>query len=54
MRGAKDAGAKGVLIAGGIHRSELLYAAKIEPKFLRDLNRQHELVPDYGLAQLAW
>jgi HAD superfamily hydrolase (TIGR01459 family) len=54
IRGAQDAGAKGVLIAGGIHRSELLYAAKIEPKLLRDLNRAFEIVPDYGLGQLAW
>jgi HAD superfamily hydrolase (TIGR01459 family) len=54
MRGAQDAGGKSVLIAGGIHRSELLYAAKIEPKRLRDLNRAFEIVPDYGLSQLAW
>ena len=27
IKGAQEAGAKGVLIAGGIHRSELLYAA---------------------------
>jgi HAD superfamily hydrolase (TIGR01459 family) len=54
IRGAQDAGAKGVLIAGGIHRSELLYAAKIEPKRLRDLNRSFEIVPDFGLPQLAW
>jgi len=54
MRGAQDAGAKGVLIAGGIHRSELLYAGKIEPKFLRDLNRGFETFPDYGLPLLAW
>jgi len=54
IRGAKDAGAKGVLIAGGIHRSELLYAAKIEPKFLRELNRSHETIPDFGLPLLAW
>jgi hypothetical protein len=32
----------------------LLYAAKIEPKRLRDLNRAFEIVPDYGLSQLAW
>jgi HAD superfamily hydrolase (TIGR01459 family) len=54
MRGAQDAGGKGVLIAGGIHRSELLYAAKIEPKLLRDINRSFEIVPDYALAQLTW
>ena len=54
MRGAQDAGGKGVLIAGGIHRSELLYAAKIDPKLLRDLNRSFEIIPDYGLAHLAW
>ncbi len=54
MRGAQDAGAKGVLIAGGIHRSELLYAAKIEPKLLRDINRSFQTVPDYALAHLAW
>jgi HAD superfamily hydrolase (TIGR01459 family) len=54
MRGAQDAGAKGVLIAGGIHRRELLYAAKIDPKMLRDLNRGFETFPDYGLPLLAW
>jgi HAD superfamily hydrolase (TIGR01459 family) len=54
IRGAQGAGAKGVLIAGGIHRSELLYAAKIDPKRLRDLNRSFEIIPDYGAAQLAW
>ena len=54
MRGAQDAGAKALLIAGGIHRSELLYAAKIEPKFLRELNRSFETIPDYGLPLLAW
>jgi HAD superfamily hydrolase (TIGR01459 family) len=54
MRGAQDAGAKGALIAGGIHRSELLYAAKIEPKFLRELNRTFKTVPEYALPQLAW
>jgi HAD superfamily hydrolase (TIGR01459 family) len=54
IRGAQDAGAKGVLIAGGIHRSELLYAAKIEPKLLSDINRSFEIVPEYALAQLLW
>lgn len=54
IRGAQDAGAKGVMIAGGIHRSELLYAAKIEPKLLRDINRSFEIVPDYALAHLTW
>jgi len=54
MRGAQDAGAKGVLVAGGIHRSELLYAAKIELKFLRELNRSHGTFPEYILTQLAW
>ena len=54
IRGAQEAGAKGVLIAGGIHRSELLYAAKIEPKLLRDLNRSFGIIPDFGLPQLAW
>ena len=54
IRGAQDAGAKGVLIAGGIHRSELLYAAKIEPKRLRDLNRDFKTFPEYALPQLAW
>jgi HAD superfamily hydrolase (TIGR01459 family) len=54
IRGAQDAGAKGVLVAGGIHRSELLYAAKIEPKLLRDLNRSFEVVPEYALTHLAW
>ncbi len=38
-RGAQDAGAKGVLVAGGIHRSELLYAAKIEPEAFWSINR---------------
>jgi HAD superfamily hydrolase (TIGR01459 family) len=54
IRGGQDAGAKGVLIAGGIHRSELLYAAKIDPKRLRDLNRTFGIIPDFALAQLAW
>jgi HAD superfamily hydrolase (TIGR01459 family) len=54
IRGAQDAGAKGVLIAGGIHRSELLYAAKIELQFLRELNHSFEIIPEYGLVQLAW
>lgn len=54
IKGAQEAGAKGVLIAGGIHRSELLYAAKIEPKFLRELNRGFETIPEYALTQLAW
>jgi HAD superfamily hydrolase (TIGR01459 family) len=54
MRGAQDAGGKGVLVAGGIHRSELLYAAKIEPKLLRDLNRAFEIIPAYAVTQLAW
>lgn len=54
MRGAQDAGAKGLLVAGGIHRRELLYAAKIDPKLLRDLNRGFGTFPDYGLPLLAW
>jgi HAD superfamily hydrolase (TIGR01459 family) len=54
IRGAQDAGGKAVLIAGGIHRSELLYAAKIEPKRLRDLNQAFEIAPDYAQSQLAW
>jgi HAD superfamily hydrolase (TIGR01459 family) len=54
IRGVQGAGGKGVLIAGGIHRSELLYAAKIEPKLLRDLNRAFEIVPDYSLPHLVW
>jgi HAD superfamily hydrolase (TIGR01459 family) len=54
ISGAQDAGAKGVLIAGGIHRSELLYAAKIDPKCLRDLNRAYEVIPNYALTQLVW
>jgi HAD superfamily hydrolase (TIGR01459 family) len=54
MRGAQDANAKTLLIAGGIHRSELLYAGKIEPKFMRELNLAHKLIPEYGLVQLAW
>jgi HAD superfamily hydrolase (TIGR01459 family) len=54
IRGAQDAGGKAVLIAGGIHRSELLYAAKIEPKKLRDLNQAFEIAPDYAQSQLAW
>jgi HAD superfamily hydrolase (TIGR01459 family) len=54
IRGAQDSGAKGVLIAGGIHRSELLYAAKIDPKCLRDLNRAYEVIPNYALTQLVW
>src|SRR3569623_1514122 len=51
IRGAQDAGGTAVLIAGGIHRSELLYAAKIEPKLLRDLNRAFEITPDYAQSQ---
>jgi len=54
VRGAQDVGAKAVLIAGGIHRSELLRGGKLESKLLNDLNRQFEIVPDYGLAQLLW
>jgi HAD superfamily hydrolase (TIGR01459 family) len=54
MRGAHDAGAKSLLVAGGIHRRELLYAAKIDPKMLRDLNRSFETFPDYGIPLLAW
>jgi HAD superfamily hydrolase (TIGR01459 family) len=54
MRGAQDAGAKGLLVAGGIHRRELLYAAKIDPKLLRDLNRGFGTFPDYGIPLLAW
>ncbi|WP_395015793.1 TIGR01459 family HAD-type hydrolase [Dongia sp.] len=54
MRGAQDAGAKGLLVAGGIHRRELLYAAKIDPKQLRDLNRGFTTFPDYGIPLLAW
>jgi HAD superfamily hydrolase (TIGR01459 family) len=54
MRGALDAGAKGLLVAGGIHRRELLYAAKIDPKMLRDLNRSSEVFPEYGIPLLAW
>jgi HAD superfamily hydrolase (TIGR01459 family) len=54
IRGAQDASAKGVLIAGGIHRSELLYAAKIDPKRLRDINQSFGIIPDFALAQLAW
>jgi HAD superfamily hydrolase (TIGR01459 family) len=54
IRGAQAAGAKGVLVAGGIHRSELLYAAKIDPKRLRDINQSFGIIPDFALAQLAW
>jgi len=54
MRGALDAGAKGLLVAGGIHRRELLYAAKIDPKMLRDLNRSSEIFPEYAIPLLAW
>jgi HAD superfamily hydrolase (TIGR01459 family) len=54
IRGAQNAAAKGVLIAGGIHRSELLYAAKIDPKLLRDINRTYDIVPDYALPYLTW
>jgi HAD superfamily hydrolase (TIGR01459 family) len=54
IRGAQTAGGKGVLVAGGIHRTELLYAAKIDPKRMRDLNRTMEVFPDFGLPYLAW
>jgi HAD superfamily hydrolase (TIGR01459 family) len=54
IRGAQTAGAKGVLVAGGIHRSELLRGGKLESTPLKDLNRALEIVPEYGLAQLAW
>jgi hypothetical protein len=32
----------------------LLYAAKIELQFLRELNHSFEIIPEYGLVQLAW
>jgi len=54
IRGVQDSGGKGVLVAGGIHRTELLYAGKIDPKRLRDLARNQEVVPDYGLPYLTW
>lgn len=54
IRGAQDVGAKSVLIAGGIHRSELLRGGKLEAKLLRDLARAFEIIPDFGVAQLIW
>lgn len=54
VKGARDAGAKAVLIGGGIHRLELLRGGKLEGKLLTDLARQFEIVPDFGLAQLLW
>jgi HAD superfamily hydrolase (TIGR01459 family) len=54
IRGVQDAGGKGMLVAGGIHRAELLYAAKIEPKFLRELNKSFATIPDFALPLLAW
>jgi len=54
VRGARDVGAHSVLIAGGIHRSELLRSGKLDGGQLMVLARKLDVIPDFGLAQLAW
>ena len=54
IKGARDAGAKSLLVAGGIHRSELLRGGRLEGRLMNDLARQFEIIPDFGLAHLTW
>jgi HAD superfamily hydrolase (TIGR01459 family) len=54
VRGARDAGARSALIAGGIHWSELLRSGKADSTLVMALARKLGVTPDFALAHLAW
>jgi len=54
VRGAADMGAGSVLVAGGIHRLELMRAGRLDAGLLAALSRKLSVVPDYAVSQLAW
>jgi HAD superfamily hydrolase (TIGR01459 family) len=54
VKGAAAMGARSALIAGGIHRLELLRGGRLDPGYLSALARNHGAIPDYALALLAW
>jgi HAD superfamily hydrolase (TIGR01459 family) len=55
VKGAAEMGAGSVLIAGGIHRMELLRGNnKLDPGQLATLSRNLAATPDFALPYLAW
>jgi HAD superfamily hydrolase (TIGR01459 family) len=54
VRGMRDAGGRSVLVATGIHRLELLRGGQLDGGQVMALARKLGVVPDFGLAQLAW
>ena len=54
IRGARDAGARSALIAGGIHWAELLRGGKADSSQVMALGRKLDVIPDFALAHLAW
>jgi HAD superfamily hydrolase (TIGR01459 family) len=54
VRGAAEAGAGSVLVAGGIHKMELVRGGQLDPGQLALLGRELNITPDYAIAQLAW
>ena len=54
VKGAQGVGAKALLIGSGIHRAELVRGGRIDKTLLNSLANRFEIIPDFGLAQLAW
>ena len=55
VHGAAEMGAQSLLIAGGIHRMELLRGNnKLDPGLLAALSRNLGATPDFALPYLAW
>jgi HAD superfamily hydrolase (TIGR01459 family) len=55
VKGAAEMGAGSVLIAGGIHRMELLRGnSKLDSAQLAALSRNLGAIPDFALPYLAW
>jgi len=54
IKGAAQSGAQSLLVAGGIHHAEILVQEKIDAARLAEAEAEHEDVPNFAIAYLAW